>query len=112
MCEDKMTDQLEALVALTHARSLSCKVLATSQTLNNATSGKATVINLNPLMLQRQYVEYIISLTMRNFVPLTWGFAELEQLIVNALLESATSSEIKMRLQDLLHVVEPNYILN
>ncbi|OJI90361.1 hypothetical protein ASPTUDRAFT_186205 [Aspergillus tubingensis CBS 134.48] len=54
MCEDKMTDQLEALVALTHARSLSCKVLATSQTLNNATSGKAAVINLSLLMLQRQ----------------------------------------------------------
>ncbi|BCS10255.1 hypothetical protein ALUC_31072S [Aspergillus luchuensis] len=107
MYEDKMTDQLEALGALAHARSLSCKVLATSQTLNDATSGKATVINLNPLILQRQSLEDIIRLTMQNLGAQARGFAELEQLIVKALPGSATPSEIKIRLQVLLRVVKP-----
>ncbi|GAT21593.1 hypothetical protein RIB2604_01004840 [Aspergillus luchuensis] len=102
MYEDKMTDQLEALGALAHARSLSCKVLATSQTLNDATSGKATVINLNPLILQRQSLEDIIRLTMQNLGAQARGFAELEQLIVKALPGSATPSEIKIRLQVML----------
>ncbi|GAQ44402.1 hypothetical protein AKAW_08093 [Aspergillus niger] len=107
MCEEEITDHLEALVALAHARSLSCKVLATSQTLNEATSGKATVINLNPLILQRQNLEDIIRLTMRNLGTQIRGFAELEQLIVKVIPGSATPSEIKIRLQVLLHVVKP-----
>ncbi|PYH28882.1 uncharacterized protein BO87DRAFT_449880, partial [Aspergillus neoniger CBS 115656] len=107
LCNDSITDQLDALVEMAHARSICCKVLATSRTLSNAASGKTPALNLNSLLLQHENLKDLVRRTMRQLLTQTRSLTDLEQVIVNELQGSASPSDINIRLQALLHFARP-----